>query len=125
MTAIAEFHFRGLGASSSCKQLMAQTDAEDRGSCFAQSDFQVFDSRFDHCWISRTVREKEAICVLPQQSRKVVIPRYHLDFNTARDKAAELIVFQTNINADDSYGSTGGMAQSLGGFGQVYLGFSN
>jgi len=103
---VTELHLDGIGAGSASQQLVSKTDTEDGCSRLLHRGPDVLDSILHHSWITRTVGDEQPIVLLTSQLREVVIPRHHLDLDTALDEAAQLVELETDIDTDNTHGTT-------------------
>ena len=122
-TAVTELHLDCVGTSSSCEQLVTKTDTEDGCARFVHGSLDVLDGRLHHGWVTGTVGDEKTVVVLASKLREVVVPWNLQDFDSSPHQAPELVVFETDVNGDDTYGATGGMLEGSGRVGLVELGF--
>jgi hypothetical protein len=106
VSAVTELHLEGFGASSASEQLVSKTDTEDGCPCLLQSCLNVLDSVLHHRWVTRSVGQEETVVLLACELGEVVVPGHNLDFDTALDEAAQLVELETDINTENTHGST-------------------
>ena len=101
---------------------MSQADAKDWGSVLFHGRSEVLDCLFHHGGITRTVGDEETIVVFASKTWEVIIPGADQDLYSSRQKASQLVVFQTNIQAQNTYRPARGMFESSRGLGGVEFG---
>ena len=106
VTAVTELHLEGLGAGGTSKKLVTETDTEDRCPGLLHSGLNVLNGVLHDGWITRSVGQEETIVVLACQGGEIVVPWHDLDLHAALDEAAQLVEFETDINTQNTHGST-------------------
>ena len=66
----------------------------------------MLDRLFHNGRITWSIGDEQTIIFLASQLREVVVPRDDLNLDTSVDQAAQLVVLQTNIDANNTHGST-------------------
>lgn len=106
VAAVTELHLEGFGASSASEQLVSKTNTEDGCPGFLQSRLDVLDCVFHHSWVTGSVGQEETVVLLACQLGEIVVPGHDLDFHAALDEAAQLVELETDINTENTHGST-------------------
>jgi hypothetical protein len=106
VSAVTKLHLEGFGAGSASEQLVSKTDTKDGCPCLLQSCLNVLDSVLHHCWVTRSVGQEETVVLLACELGEIVVPGHNLDFDTALDEAAQLVELETDINTENTHGST-------------------
>ena len=106
VAAVTELHLEGFGAGSASEQLVSKTDTEDRCPGLLQSCLNVLDSVLHHGGVTGSVGQEETVVLLACELGEIVVPWHDLDFHAARDEAAQLVELETDINTENTHGST-------------------
>lgn len=110
-SSVAKLHLLSLGARGSSEKLVTKTDSKDGRSRLIKGYPDMLNSLLHHSGISRTIRYKESIILLASQLWEIIVPRNDLDLDTTSDQAAQLVVLETNIDANDAYWTARRMLQ--------------
>jgi hypothetical protein len=125
VTAVTELHLAGCSTDGAGNQLVTQTDTEDRCAGILECLGQVIDSGCESSGVTGSVGDKQTIVVLACQGGEVVVPGNNHDLNTTGQQAAELVVFHTNIQAQNADVPSRGVLESNIRGGRVKLGFTD
>ena len=106
VAAVTELHLEGLGAGGASEKLVTKTDTEDGCPGLLHSGLNVLDGVLHDRWVTGSVGQEETVVVLSSERREVIVPGHDLDLNTALDEAAQLVELETDINTQNTHGST-------------------
>jgi hypothetical protein len=79
----------------------------------------MLDGVLHHGWVSRAVGDEQAVVFGASKLRKIVVPRYDLDFDTSSDEASQLVIFQANVDTKNTNRAPRGMLEGCGWVGRV------
>jgi hypothetical protein len=125
VTAVTELHLGGLGAHGAGNQLVAQTDTEDGYAGVLKHLGEVLGGGSQGGRVTGTVGHEETIVVLTSEGGEVVIPRNDQDLHTAGQKATQLVVLHTDIQAEHTHSTAGGVLEGDIGGGSEEAGFTD
>jgi hypothetical protein len=109
VSTVSELHLESARASSSSEKLMPKTNTKNWCPILCHCRCNMFDSLVHDRWITGTVGDEETIVVLASKGWKVIVPRTDQNFYPSLQEAAQLVVLQSNIQTQNTYGSTGRM----------------
>jgi len=109
VSTVSELHLESARTSSSSEKLMSKTNTKNWCPILCHCRSDMFDSLVHDRWITRTVRDEETIVILASKGWKVIVPRTDENFYASLQEAAQLVVLQSNIQTQNTYGSTGRM----------------
>lgn len=119
VAAVTKLHLQGTCARCSREELVAKADTEDWGAVLLNGGFDVVDGFSHHSWITWAVGDEETIVVLSSKGGEVVVPWAYKDLNTTPDEAPQLVVLESDIQAQYSDWAAGWVDESIGRLGRV------
>lgn len=102
MSTVTKLQLQGAGTCSSGKQLVSEADTKDWCALLLDGSLDVVDGLGHHGWITWTVGDEETIVVLASKGWEIIVPRAYQNLNTAGDQASELVVLETDVQAEDT-----------------------
>lgn len=121
MATVSEFHLEGASSRSSGEQLMAETDSEDGYPAQVHHSSDALNGGLHERGITGTIRNKETVVIRARQRWKIVVPRHDFDLDTPLYQTPQLVIFETNIDANDLDGTPRGMLEGGRGIRRVSL----
>lgn len=109
VSTVSKLHLESARTSSSSEKLMSKTNTKNWRPILCYCRCDMFDSLVHDRWITGTVRNEETIVVLASKGWKVIVPRTDQNFYASLQEASQLVVLQSNIQTQNTYGPTGRM----------------
>lgn len=122
VAAVTELHLDSAGSSCSGEELVAQADTEDGDDILGDGGRDPLHSLLQDSRVARTVGQEETIVLNSSTRSEVVIPGAHEDLDTPLEEASQLVVFHTDVDAENSHGAPRRVLESRAGGGLVQLG---
>ncbi|KAF3384345.1 hypothetical protein F1880_003105 [Penicillium rolfsii] len=122
---VTEQHLGGGSADGAGNQLVTETDTEDWCPGILQGLGQVVDSGGQGGGVTRTVGNEQTVVVLASQGGEIVVPGHDHDLDATGKQAAQLVIFHTNIQAQNPDGAARRVLEGHIGWGSVELGLTD
>lgn len=122
MTSVTKLHLLCGGTGSASQELVTQADTKDGGFVLLHNGGDVLDGSLENGGVTGTVGDEETVVLLAGGLGQVVVPWADHDLNAALEEAAQLVVFHTDVDAQNTNGAAGGVLANTRRGGLVELG---
>ncbi|KAK1914547.1 hypothetical protein P3342_010536 [Pyrenophora teres f. teres] len=121
-TAVTELHLDSASTRCAGQQLVTKTDTENWCPSFVHGRLDVLDRGLHHSWITRAVGDEETVILFASKLREVVVPRDLQHLDSSLYQASQLVVFETDVDGNDTHGAARGVLEGSGRVGGPELG---